>query len=651
MQILTFTRGMVWCLFLLSISVSDLFAQEAEEGEAVHLGEVVVTATKTEVPLEEVASSVYIIDHSMIEQKKASTVLEILRDAPGLNVVQLGGPGGQTSVFLRGGNSNYTLVLIDGVRANDPLGGRFDFANLTTDNIERIEIIYGPQGTLYGSDAIGGVIQIITKKGKGPLQGHLFGEGGSFGTHREGGGISGAADRLDYSLEVSHTQTDGISKADKRLGNPERDGYDNLALSSRVGIKFLGDGKIDFIGRFLRSETDLDGTDPSTGLPVDDTNFEQRDRQLSFSTAFTKPVTDWWEVRLEGSLSASTSKFRDPENPAVATNPAEPYDTCIGLGFVCVNNNSKTVAQQRFVDFQNTFHLSPVDVVTAGYEYYKQKGGSRSFFGDFDGTNENHGLYLQFLYRTLKPVIVTTGIRHEINSHFGDKTAYKLDIAYLLPVADGKIHANYGTGFRAPTLVDLFFPGFSNPNLKPETSESYELGFHFSPVRNTIRTGATYFYNNFTNLIAFDPALFIPVNVAKARTQGVSIDMEITPVDQIVVRANYTYLVPRNLETQQDLLRRPRNKLNLSLDVTPVEALHVNINAQYVSSRLDISGPPDFVGRVGAYTLIGVAARYEILSHVQLYARIDNLLNRVYEESNGFGTARLSAYGGVRVSL
>jgi vitamin B12 transporter len=638
---------------------TGLWAEEAPEEATAEA--VVVTATKTETPITEVASSVYVIDSKTIEDKKATTVLEVLRDAPGLQVVQSGGLGGQTSVFLRGGNSDYTLVLIDGVRVNDPTNGSFDFANLTTDNIERIEVIYGPQSTLYGSDAVGGVIQIITKKGKGTPHGYVFGEGGSFGTFRQGGGFSGDTGPLDYSFEASHIKTNGISKADARpkfstAGNSERDGYDNLALSSRIGMKFLEDGRIDLATRFLLSQTALDGSDPFTGLPVDDPNLEQLSRQLTSSIVVTKRITDWWQPRIEISLNANTVKDHDPINPFVQTDPHEPYDGCISLGYVCVNNNSSTITHQRFADWQNTFNIAPSEVIVAGYEYYRQEGSIRTFASSFtssqpgattgfDITNGNHALYFQLQHDIAKQFFATTGIRHEMNTHFGEKTTYKLDLAYLLPVLESKIHANYGTGFHAPTMNDLFFPGFSNKNLKPENSESYEIGFSLSPIKNVLSMGATYFYNNYTNLIAFDPLLFIPVNVARARSQGVSLDATATPIREVSLKANYTYLWAENLDAKQDLLRRPHNKVNILLDVVPIDRLHINTDIQYVSSRAD------FDGRVGAYALVGVAVTYDVMKHVQVYAKIDNLLDRDYEEINGYGTVGRSVYGGARVSF
>jgi vitamin B12 transporter len=637
---LAMTMGLIGILFGSGV---EGWAQQNPPEAAVE--EVVVTATRTETPISEVASSVYVIDSKTIQDKKAATVLEALRDAPGLQVVQSGADGGQTSVFLRGGNSNYTLVLIDGVRVNDPTHGGFDFANLTTDNIERIEVIYGPQSTLYGSDAVGGVIQIITKKGKGPPHGSVFGEGGSFGTFRKGGGLSGAAGPLDYSFEASHIKTNGISKADARLGYSERDGYDNLSISSRIGMRFLENGKVDLVTRFLLSQIALDGADPFTGLPVDDPNFEQHTRQIISSIIVTKPITDWWDQRIEVSLNASTTKFIDPENPQTATDPTEPYDGCVSaFSTVCVNNNGKTVSHQRFVDWQNTFTIVPSDTIVAGYEYYRQEGSFQSFFGDYDATNGNHALYLQLQHNIAKQFFATTGIRHEINTHFGDKTTYKLDVSYLLPILDGKIHANYGTGFRAPIMDDLFFPGFSNPDLKPESSESYEIGLSLSPVKNIFSVGATYFYNNYTNLIA-PGASFVPVNIAKARSQGVSLDTTITPIRQVSLKANYTYLWAKDLDKHQDLLRRPHNKVNILLDIVPIERLHINTDIQYVSSRADVGG------RVGAYELIGMAVMYDVMKHVQVYAKIDNLLDRDYEESSGYGTFGRSVYGGARVSF
>jgi len=606
------------------------WAQEAPQ--EVTAEEVVVTATKTETPITEVASSVYVIDSKMIEDKKAVMVLDVLRDAPGLQVVQSGGLGGQTSVFLRGGNSNFTLVLIDGVRMNSPTTGVYDFSNLTTDNIERIEVIYGPQSTLYGSDAIGGVIQIITKKGKEAPHGYVFGEGGSFETLREGGGIWGATEFLDYSLEVSHISTDGISKADANLGNSERDGYNNFSLSSRIDANFLGDGRIDFLARYYQSKTDLDGFN-SSFVFADDPNLVQKNYDYSFSTIITKPLNDWWTPRLTLSYYDDKIEANDPDTPS---------------------NDGKTTANQYFIDWQNTFNIVPYHLIglmhsgtmVAGYEYYGQKGNFQSAFGNYDATDGNNALYFQLQHDIAKQFFATAGVRHDINSHFGDKWTYKADLAYLLPVLDGKIHANYGTGFRAPTMNDLSFPGFNNPNLQPEDSQSYEFGLSLSPVKNTFSMGATYFYNTYANLIqAGPPPLFLPDNIGKARSQGASVDAAITPIRQVSLKANYTYLWTKDLDTNQDLLRRPNNKVNILLEVVPIDRLHINTDIQYVSSRAD------FGGRVGAYALVGMAATYDVIKHVQVYAKIDNLLDRDYEEINGYGTYGRSVYGGAKVSF
>jgi vitamin B12 transporter len=236
------------------------FSASAITSELTSLEPVVVTATKLETPVSEIASSVTVITAEEIENRQPTSALDVLRTVPGLDVVRQGGLGQQTSVFLRGGNSTHTLVLVDGIEMNDPAnpGRSFDFATLGTDNIERIEIVRGPGSTLYGSDAIGGVINIITRKGSGKPTITLSAEGGSFETHQEKLSLSGGNDLWNYSLAASFIESNGISAADERYGNSERDGYDRTSVSSRIGITPTTNFDLDFFLRYFDSEADLE---------------------------------------------------------------------------------------------------------------------------------------------------------------------------------------------------------------------------------------------------------------------------------------------------------------------------------------------------------------------------------------------------------
>jgi len=272
------------------------FAQSLISEMSVVVDDVVVTATRTEVPLKKAASSVTVIDEKRIQEKHLSTVLEVLREVPGLDIVQTGGLGGTTSAFLRGTNSNHTLVLLDGVQINSATTGAFDFADLTTENIDRIEIVRGPQSTLYGSDAIGGVIQIFTKKGKGPSRSSVSIEAGSFLTFRETIRMSGSSDLMDYSFSAERLDSQGFSKANENMGNTEKDGYENTALSSRIGLGLFKKAYLQLTSRYTVSKTDLDTCDPVTFFcPVDDPNFVQHNRNLVSALSLTAPFDSLWE--------------------------------------------------------------------------------------------------------------------------------------------------------------------------------------------------------------------------------------------------------------------------------------------------------------------------------------------------------------------
>jgi vitamin B12 transporter len=312
----------IWLAALLSVMPGLIFAQGTEmlnpnesdtqeksveseetEEEGKESWEIVVTATKLETSSKEVASSITVINKQQIQEMQKETILDVLRTVPSLDVVQSGGPGKATSVFIRGAKSEHTLVLIDGVEMNDPVsaGRSFDFAHLTTDNVARIEIIRGPQSTLYGSDAIGGIINIITESGKGKSTGFISGETGSLKTLRGQAGISGGTELLNYSLGLSVWDTEGISAAGEQYGNIEKDGYKNTSFSGKVGVTPNDNFDAVFTVRYLNADADLD---ESGGTGGDDPNYKATWKQLFMrGQARLSLFNNLWEQKLGISLS------------------------------------------------------------------------------------------------------------------------------------------------------------------------------------------------------------------------------------------------------------------------------------------------------------------------------------------------------------
>jgi len=620
-----------------------LLAQERE----VTLEEVVVTATRVETPIEEIASSMTVISSKEIERKQKATVLEVLKGLPGLDVVQNGGVGGTTSIFIRGANSEHTLVMIDGVEVNDPIspGRSYDFAHLTVDNIERIEILRGPQSTLYGSDAIGGVIHIITKKGEGKPKFFLSAEGGSFTTFREATGISGGNKWVNYSFALSRFDTEGISTASKKDGNYERDGYENTSLSAKLGFKPMDNLGIDFILRYMDAKTELDNF---AGVGGDDPNYVQKSNQFLFKTQVGLSLFDQvWSQKLGLALNDHN---RDIKNKKDSQHPFD-YE------------KGRYDGQLLKFDWQHHLQLHKTNALTFGLEYEREEGKSKYYWESLWGPGQSifpkktaniKGYYIQDEIKLWDRLFATLGIRIDDHSRFGSETTYRVAPAYLIKETDTKIKGTFGTGFKAPTLYQLFAPAtlwgpIGNKDLKPEKSRGWDFGVEQDFLKNRVTLGATYFRNDFKDLIQFDWGQGY-INIAKAKTEGIELFASVKPIDNLTARINYTYTDTEDKKTGKPLLRRPRNKMGLDLNYHFLDKGNLNLGAIYVGKRDDWK-PYPVRGRIGGYTLVNLAASYDITKNFQIFGRVDNLFDKDYEEVSGYGTSGLSFFGGLKLSF
>ena len=629
-------------MLLISIPLS-LSAQEKE----VTLEKVVVTATRVETPVEEIASSVTVISSEEIRRKQKPTVLEVLRGTPGLDVVQTGGVGSQTSIFLRGANSEHTLVMIDGVEINDPIspGRSYNFANLAVDNIDRIEIIRGPQSTLYGSDAIGGVIHIITKKGEGKPKFYLSAEGGSFTTFRETAGVRGGNKWVNYSIGISRFDTEGISAANKKDGNYERDGYENTSLSARLGFTPLENLDIDFILRYIDAKTEIDNFG---GVGGDDPNNIAKSKQFLFKTQVGLSLFDhFWDQKMGFAI---TNHDTDYKNKKDAQHPFDFEKGSFDGEFL------------KF-DWQHTLNLHKTNALTFGFEYEEEKGKSKYYWESLWGPGLSlfpkekaniKGYYIQDQIRLWERFFTTIGVRIDDHSRFGTETTYRIAPAYLIKETDTKIKGTFGTGFKAPSLYQLFAPAtlwgpIGNKDLKPEKSKGWDFGIEQDLLKHKVSLGATYFRNDFKDLIDFDFSKGY-VNIAKAKTEGIELFASVKPIDNLTARINYTYTDTEDKKTGKPLLRRPRNKMGFDLNYHFLDKGNLNLGAIYVGKRDDWK-PYPVRGRIGGYTLLNLAASYDITKNFQIFGRVDNLFDKDYEEVSGHGTPGLSFFGGIKLSF
>ena len=653
-----------------ALALGLLAAQQARaQSNTVVLPPISVSATQIPTPTDQLASSVTVITAEDLEREQRRTIPDALNAVPGLNVVQTGGPGGQTSIFMRGTNSNHVKVLIDGIDAGDPStpNGLFDFAHLLTGDIERIEVLRGPQSGLYGSDAIGGVISITTKKGEGPPKVSATAEGGSFGTFNQTARVSGSQGEFNYSFNVLHLQSTSVPVTPLNLLAPgqqrNNDYYNNWTYSTKLGANLSDNLAVNFVARYTDAKHGLTADDgvnfpPNSGPEVlQDT---QRNHQL-----FTRGEAVWslFDNRFKNFFGVSYSNqwawFNDPNpdsfNPFGGVNPPT---TNVGTitkfdwrGEVKVTNGQTLVLglenESQSLRTDSTANIDPITFLPIPTTTNASTG--------------NKAGYIELQSEFSKRLYLVSNVRLDDNDSFGPHTTWRLAPVYIVPGTETKLKATYGTGFKAPTLTELYVTNpsiqqFANPNLVPETSTGYDVGFEQPLFNDRFRFGATYFNNHIKNLIVntFDAAFNARyMNVGMARMYGIESFASFVVNDRLKIRGDYTYTHARDESTDLELLRRPTNKASLTGDWNPIDRLTLSTTVLYVSSWVDVNRDTAvFIPRMDtpSYTTVNIAANYDVDKNLTVFARADNLFNVQYQVPYGFLRPGLGVYGGVRVS-
>ncbi|MCX5813351.1 MAG: TonB-dependent receptor [Proteobacteria bacterium] len=632
-------------LFLLFLIF--IFPHVAKCQQLHSLDEIVVTATRVETPVEEVASSISIVTSKEIEDKKEPMVLDVLRGLPGVDVTQTGGLGRSSSIYIRGANPEHTLVMIDGMEVNDVMhfGRLYDFSDLTIDNVERIEVLRGPQSTLYGSGAIGGVINIITKKGAGKPKFFVSGEGGSYNTFRESAGLEGSLKNFYYSLGISHINSKGISSAYRKDSNIETDGYDNASFSSRFGFTLGKHVNTDFIVHYTKTRSDIDN---GGGRGGDDVNNIYRAAQLLLKGKVDIALFEGkWIQSIE---FATNTNDRTYFNPRDFQHPDDAEKSSY-------NGRLNKIGWQHVVEAHKT------NTLTFGVEYKEETGKSDYRWINAWGTGttlfpeksaHNTGYYIQDQVKLGEQFFGTIGLRLDDHSEIGSKITYRIAPAYFIKKTGTKIRGTYGTGERAPSLYQLYAPAtvwgaVGNVNLKPEESKGWDFGIDQDFFNEKVTLGITYFSNKFKNLIDYDNTLGY-VNIGKAQTDGVEFSTRIKARDDLTFDFSYTCMDTENQDTGESLLRRPKNKFSADTSYSFSEKGSIHLRVLYTGQRRDWMPYPSS-GIVGGHTLVNIATKYNITKQIQLFARIENLLNRQYQEVRGYGTPGFSMYGGFKVAF
>jgi vitamin B12 transporter len=644
-------------LFLIWAFSTILKAQnnnkELDSLKSYELSDVVISATRIATHAYELASSFSLIDSSQITDSHKDNIYELLQSQTGISISQQGAPGAFTQIYIRGADPSQTQVIIDGINmnmANDP-DNTYDFADLSTDNVEKIEIIRGPQSTLYGSDALAGVINIITKKGSGRPAFSLSTEGGSYNTYKGLLGLRGSLNGLNYSLSFSKFKTNGFSAADEKFGNTEKDGTDNYNSSARIGYDFSPNFNLNFFGRFTKANTDLDQTGGQYGDdPTYKYNLEEGAYRLEGNL---KLVHGLWNQKFGISFARNLRKYKFD---ITTNNPAE--------------SRSNYDGERLKFDWQNNIHFDSNNELILGIETEKESASSYYYYynimsasplpiiSEFPKQNlQSTGIYLEDQLKIKNNFFGSIGIRYDRNERFGSVVTFRIAPAYVFWSSGTKIKATYGTGFKAPSLFYLYDPAYGNPDLSPEKSRGWDAGIEQYLFNYNVTAGITYFHNTFYDLFGFDNN-FRTININKSQTEGVEVYLNSKFSNDLSINANYTYtdskdLSPGSVDRYLPLLRRPKHKAAIIIYYNLSKSINAGIETIYVGNRDDknFSTYPATRVTLDSYTLINASATFRVTKLVQFYGRLVNILDSSYEEIYGYGTAGRSGYVGLKISF
>ncbi len=634
-------------IFFSSAALIALAAPAFAQGQAMTSGDpstsenVVVSATRIPTPVAEVGSSVTLVTATDIAARQERSLPDALETVPGLFVEQSGGLGGQTSIFMRGSNSNQTKVLLDGIDLSDPStpNDAADIGKLLTGDIAKVEVLRGPQSGLYGSDAIGGVINIVTKSGEGPLKLTGEAEGGSFDTLNQRASASGSLDNFHYSITVDHVHAGATPVTPPSLLLPGEkshdDFYDGVQASTKLGWDVTGNFDLGFVGHYGSSlgKVTNDAFDPVTfvGFP---SATQTRVATLQFDNRATAHLM-LWDGRLDQTIGFG---FTD-----AITSDADP-DNGYGL----------SKGQRTKFDYQGNIGVADGETLVVGAETARDSDRAGYSFGFPSGpttgitTNAGYGELDSDLGNGIHD---DAAIRYDDNSRFGNKLTYHIAPAWLIDATGTKVKASFGTGFKSPALQELFGGFGANPNLKPETSTGYDAGFEQS-LWGSISGGATWFHNDIKNLIVNGPAPdFLYGNIGRARTQGAETFLAWKTTDTLSLRADYTYTDAIDATTKLALLRRPRNRASLTGDWQALSGLSLDATLMVTGPQSDIGRESGITEKLGGYAVLNLAASYKLTDTWSLFGRIENATDSDYQSPDGFLRPGIGAYGGIKVNL
>ncbi|MEP7246974.1 MAG: TonB-dependent receptor, partial [Gammaproteobacteria bacterium] len=603
---------------------------------------VVVTATRTEQPLSQVGQSISVIDAAAIHSRQTDSVVDLLRTLPGIAVARNGGVGNTTSVFIRGAETDQTVALIDGVKLNDPSspGGGFNFANLLTGNIARIEVLRGSQSVLWGSQAIAGVVNVITKEPTDELTASARAEYGWRNTRSLVANLSDKFGPLAASVGAGDFRTDGISSFNETRGGSERDGYRNYGAHAKFKYEVSDAVSVDLRGWYSNGRTDFDGFAPPN-FDFGDTREFGRTREAVGYTALNAALFDGrFHNRLALAYTDTQRNNFDPD------------------GFVYETFNA--AGTNRRFEYQGTLDITDTVRTTFGAESERSRFTSVSFGGPpTRGEARINSAYAEILARPLESLTTIAGVRRDDHDEFGGKTTTGASAVYTPNGGRTAFRASYSEGFKAPTLYQLQSE-YGNGLLTPETAKGWEAGITQRFFNDTFEVSATGFRRDTHDLInfisCFTPLTGICVdrangtydNIGRARADGVELALALKPFDALEVQANYTNVDSENRSAGANfgkaLPRRPRETASAVVDYRWPFGLNTGITFTHAGKSFDNATN---TREVESYDVVDLRVAYPVTAAFELQARVENLLDEKYETVFRYGTMRRAAYAGV----
>ncbi|HEX4694681.1 TonB-dependent receptor plug domain-containing protein [Sphingomonas sp.] len=574
---------------------------------------------------ENIGQAVTLIDRATLDQRQTVVLADLLATTPGVTVTRNGGIGGFSAVRIRGAEGEQTLTLIDGVRVNDPSspGGGFDFANLLSGSIDRVEILRGPNSVPWGSQAIGGVVNVITLQPSNGLQARGNAEYGSFNSVFANAGVSGKTGIVSGALTAGYLRTEGISAA---ASGTEPDGYRQYGATGRVQVAISDAVSLELRGYYADSRVESDGFDFNPPfLPVDDGEYAKAREAYGYA------ALDVRLGRLRNRVAFTIADIdRDNFDPAAGSTPI----------FFARGRSER-------YEYLGDWRASDAVRLVGGAE----REDTRFTDGMVKPTRGVTSVYGEAIVSPAERLTLTGGVRYDDDSAYGGHTTWGGNAVYALPTAT-TFRASYAQGFKAPTLYQLYGPfGLGNPNLRPEIARSYDVGIEQKLLADRVTAGVTWFQRDTRDQIDFDLGTFTYGNILRARAQGVEFALAVRPSDRLTLSASYSFIGSKNrgpadVNFGKDLARRPRQSASASVDWKTPIGLSVGSTVLMVGDSFDDAGN---FNRLDGYVVAGVRAEMPIGNKFALYGRVDNLFDANYQVVRGYGTPGRAAYGGMRV--